>query len=167
MTPNNLKIRPQIREITATLDSSDSIDTDLKTLYCHLNFQKCTLTVEELQIWSLVKKKWRARQWSPQNTWLQVDYLCTDGLIIWKFQNAVCTATSHFDKCHHIRCLRTEFAAKHGKAPLSLTTRWWMEPDFGSCQSPDISRSHLYRGTTAWTHQPRYIESTLYIEDRC
>ena len=71
--------------------------------------------------------------------------------LIWKFHNAVCTATSHFDKCHYIRCLRAEFAAKHVKAPLSLTTRWWMEPDFGSCQSPDISRSHLYRGTIAWT----------------
>ena len=26
-----------------------------------------------------------------------------------------------------------------------------MEPDMGSWQSPDISRSHLYRGTIAWT----------------
>ena len=44
--------------------------------------------------------------------------------LIWKFQNAICTATSTFDKCHYICCLRAEFAAKHGKAPLSLTTRW-------------------------------------------
>ena len=71
--------------------------------------------------------------------------------LIWKFQNAVSTATTHFDKCHYIRCLRAEFAAKHAKAPLSLTMRWWMKPDFGFCQSPDISRSHLYRGTIAWT----------------
>ena len=26
-----------------------------------------------------------------------------------------------------------------------------MEPDFGSWQTPNISRSHLYRGTIAWT----------------
>ena len=26
-----------------------------------------------------------------------------------------------------------------------------MEPDYGSWQTPDISRSHLYRGTNAWT----------------
>ena len=71
--------------------------------------------------------------------------------LIWKFHNAVCTATSTFDKWHDIRCLRAEFTAKHGKAPLSLKTRWWMEPDLGSWQSPDISRSHLYRGTIAWT----------------
>ena len=70
---------------------------------------------------------------------------------MWKFYNAVCTATSTFDKWHDIRCLRAEFTAKHWKAPLSLTTRWWMEPDLGSWQSPDISRSHLYRGTIAWT----------------
>ena len=71
--------------------------------------------------------------------------------LIWKFYNTVCTATSTFDKWHDIRCLRAEFTAKHGKAPLSLTTRWWMEPDLGSWQSPDISRAHLYRGTIAWT----------------
>ena len=71
--------------------------------------------------------------------------------LIWKFYNAVCTATSTFDKWHDIRCLRAEFTAKHGKDPLSLTTRWWMDPDLGSWQSPDISRSHLYRGTIAWT----------------
>ena len=37
-----------------------------------------------------------------------------------------------------------------------------MESDFGSWQSPDISRSHLYRGTFPWTHQQRYIGLTLY-----
>ena len=31
-----------------------------------------------------------------------------------------------------------------------------MEPDFGSWQTPDISRFHLYRGTIAWT-QPTAI----------
>ena len=82
--------------------------------------------------------------------------------LIWKFYNAVCTATSNFDKCHDVRCLRAEFAAKHGKSPLSLTTRWWMEPDLGSWQSPDISRSHLYRGTIAWTPPTAiYLEYTV------
>ena len=71
--------------------------------------------------------------------------------LIWKFYNAVCTATSTFDKWHDIRCLRAEFTAKHGKAPLSLTTHRWMEPDLCSWQSPDISRSRLYRGTITWT----------------
>ena len=72
-------------------------------------------------------------------------------VLIWKFQNAVCTATSHFILISVIIFVVYELAAKHGKAPLSLTTRWWMEPDFGSCQLPDISRSHLYRSTIAWT----------------
>ena len=96
------------------------------------------------------KQNGGAWQRSPQNTWLQVDIYAQTALI-WKFYNAVCTATSTFDKWHDIRCLRAEFTAKHRKAPLSLTTRWWMEPDLGSWQSPDISRSHLYRGTIAWT----------------
>ena len=62
-----------------------------------------------------------------------------------------------------------------------------MEPDLGSWQSPDISRSHLYRGTIAWTpinrdisglhciwsdpslnyHQayPRHISKTIHQEN--
>ena len=62
-----------------------------------------------------------------------------------------CNARSNFDKFHHISCLCAEFAAKHTKAPLLFITRWRMESDFGSWQSPDISCSHLYRGTIAWT----------------
>ena len=58
---------------------------------------------------------------------------------------------SNFDKWPYIRCLRAEFAPKHTKAPFSLTMCWKMEPDFDSWQTPDISRSHLYRGTNAWT----------------
>ena len=86
--------------------------------------------------------------------------------LIWKFYNAACTATSNFDKYHYIRCLRAEFTAKHGKAPLSLTTRWWMEPDLGSWQTPDISRSHLYRGTIAWTPPTTiYREYTVFPQN--
>ena len=49
----------------------------------------------------------------------------------------------------NIRCLRAEFTAKHTKALSLLTMRWKMEP--GSWQLPDISPSHLYRSTIAWT----------------
>ena len=51
MTQNGL-IRPQIREITATSGSIDFIDTNLiqKTLNCHLNFRKCTQTVEYIAV---------------------------------------------------------------------------------------------------------------------
>ena len=90
-----------------------------------------------------------------------------------------CNATSNFDKCHDILCLRAEFA-KHTKAPSPLTTRWKTWPgfwlmavarldrharlkvmcfywllnalrDWFAGLSPDISRSHLYRGTFPWT----------------
>ena len=92
-------------------------------------------------------------------------------LSLGKSTKRFCIATSNFDKCHYIRCLRAEFAAKHPNVPLSLTTRWKMEPDFGSWQTPDISRSHLYRGTIAWT-PPTAIyraytvpwKDSLYIE---
>ena len=83
MTQNRL-IRPQISEITATSVSIDSIDTNLiqKPFNCHLNFRKCTLTVEYiavLRVATLIfcENKMAGRR-TPQNTWLQVDYLCTD-----------------------------------------------------------------------------------------
>ena len=39
-----------------------------------------------------------------------------------------------------------------------------MEPDFGSWQTPDISRSHLYRGTIAWTPPTAiYRAYTVYV----
>ena len=39
-----------------------------------------------------------------------------------------------------------------------------MEPDFGSWQWPDISRSHLYRGTIAWTPPTAiYREYTVLV----
>ena len=89
------KIRPQICKITATSGFIDSTDTNLlqKPLDCHLNFQKCRWQLNisrfyELQLWSLVKTKRRVRQRSPQNTWLQVDYLCTDDFNL-KFYHAV------------------------------------------------------------------------------
>ena len=133
------------------LDSRDSVDTDLKTLYCHLNFRKCTLTVEYIAVLRVATLIFGENKMAGTTAISAKLIIYAQMALIWKFQNAVCTAKSHFDKCHYIRCLRAEFAAKHGKAPLSLTTRWWMESDFGSCQSPDISRSHLYRGTIAWT----------------
>ena len=45
-------ILPQIHKITATSGSSDSIDTYViqKPLDCHLNFWKCTLTVEYIAV---------------------------------------------------------------------------------------------------------------------
>ena len=83
--------------------------------------------------------------------------------LIWKFHHVVLQCKSNFDKCHYIRCLRAEFAAKHEKAPLPLTMRWKMEPDFCSWQPPDISHSHLYRGTIAWTPPTAiYREYTVF-----
>ena len=71
--------------------------------------------------------------------------------LIWNSTAQFCNGRSNFDKCHYISCLCAEFAAKHTNSPLSFITPWRMESDFGSWQSPDISRSHLYRGTIAWT----------------
>ena len=46
-----------------------------------------------------------------------------------------CNAMSNFDNCQYIHCVCAEFATKHTKAPISLITRWKMEPDFGSWQT--------------------------------
>ena len=165
------KIQPQIREITATVDSSNSIDTDFKqkTLYWHLNFRKCTLTVEYIAVLRVATRDplWKQNGGNDSDCrkihcFKLIIYAQT--ALIWKFYGGVCNATLNFDKCRYIRCLCVAFAAKHTKAPLSLTARWWIEPDFGSWQSPDISRSHLYRGTIAWTPPTAiYQEYTVFV----
>ena len=50
--------------------------------------------------------------------------------LVWNSTTRFCNATSNFDKCHDILCLRAEFAAKHTKAPSPLTTRWKTWPGF-------------------------------------
>ena len=83
-------------------------------------------------------------------TWLQVAYLCTDGFSLefyhaFVMQRQILINVMIFfayalnlplntQRPHH----RSQRAGKLGL-------------DFGSWQSPDISRSHLYRGTFPWT----------------
>ena len=54
-------------------------------------------------------------------------------------------------KDHTTLCLHAEFGAIHAKPPLSLISRWNKEHYVDFWQPPDISRSHLYRGTFPWT----------------
>ena len=54
-------------------------------------------------------------------------------------------------KDHTTLCLHAEFVVTHAKPPLSLISRWNKEHDVDFWQPPDISRSHLYRGTFPWT----------------
>ena len=62
--------------------------------------------------------------WWKQNAWFQVDYFKAKCMVSsWLFMHRQHDATSNFDKCHYIRCLHAEFAAKQAKAPLSLVTR--------------------------------------------
>ena len=75
MMQKRFKIWPQIRQITAMSGSIDSIDTNIIQKTLGLNI----LRFYKLKLWSLVKTKWQVGQRSLQKTWLQVDYLCTDG----------------------------------------------------------------------------------------
>ena len=54
-------------------------------------------------------------------------------------------------KDHTTLCLHAEFGATHAKPPLSLISHWNKEHYVDFWQPPDISRSHLYRGTFPWT----------------
>ena len=73
---------------------------------------------------------------------------------------------SNFDKCHYIRCLHAEFAAKHTKAlSSSLTTRWkisgaWFWPMTWYNRAPTYIAVPLLG-----PRQTRYIGSTLYLEN--
>ena len=54
-------------------------------------------------------------------------------------------------KDHTTLCLHAESVATRAKPPLSLISRWNKEHDVDVWQPPNISRSHLYRGTFPWT----------------
>ena len=150
------EIRPQIREITATSGSNDSINTDViqETLDCHLNFWKCTMRVEYiavLRVASLLKTKWRVGQRSTQNTWLLVAYLCTDGFNLEILPRG-------FVMQSQILINVIIFVAYVLNLPLNTQRPYHRSQpagklglNFGSWQSPDISRSQLYRATIAWT----------------
>ena len=151
MMQNGL-IRPQIRGITATSGSIDSIHTNLiqKPLDCHLNFWKCTLTVEYIAVLRVATLIFGENKMAGKTT-ISAKYMAFKLIIyaqttlIWNSTAQFCNARSNFDKCHYISYIHAEFAAKHTKVPLLFITRWRMESDFGSWQSPDISRSHLSR----------------------
>ena len=127
-----------------------------KTDRLYLNFRKCTLTVEYVAVLWVATLVFGENKMAGRTT-ISAKYMALSWIFMHRrlqFGNSTtqfCNATSDFDKCHYIPCLHAEFAVKHTKAPLSLTTNWKMEPDFGPWQLPDISCSHLYRGTIAST----------------
>ena len=86
-----------------------------------------------------------------KTTQLQVDFLCTDGFNSEILPRGFVIQHRILINVNIFIALCAEFATKHTKAPLSLTTHWKMEPNFRSWQTPDISRSHLYCSTIAWT----------------
>ena len=145
------------------------MDTNLiqKLLGCHLNFQKCTLIVEYivvLRVATLIfgENKMPGRTTiSAKKTWPQIDFLCTDSFNSEILPLFLVMQSQIWINFNIFVAYVLNLLPNTQRPQLSLTTRWKMEPDSGSWQMPDISRSHLYRGTIAWTHQPRYIESTL------
>ena len=109
------------------------------------------------------KQKWRVGQRSTQNTWLLVAYLYTDGFNLeivtcgFVMQRQILINVIIFVAFVLNLPLNTQRPYHHSQLAGKLGL------DFGSWQSPDISRSHLYRGTIAWTPPTAiYIGSTLY-----
>ena len=110
-------------------------------------------------VWSLLKTKWWVGQRSMQNTWLQVAYSCTDGFNLEILPRG-------FVMQRQILINVIIFIAYMLNLPLNTQRPYHRSQragklglDFGSWQSPDISRSHLYRGTIAWT-----LPTVLYRE---
>ena len=86
-----------------------------------------------------------------QNTWLQVAYLCTGGFNLEILPRG-------FVMQRQILINVIIFVAYMLNLPLNTQRPYHRSQrtgklglDFGSWQSPDISRSHLYRSTIAWT----------------
>ena len=87
--------------------------------------------------------------------------------LVWNSTTPFCNATSNFDKCHDILCLRAEFAVKHTKAPSPLTTRWNLAWILAHGSRP-IYRAPTYIAVPFHgPHQPRYIGLTLYMYTLC
>ena len=159
--------------MTAKSGPSDSIDADViqKRLNCHLLFRKCTLTVEYialLRVGTLIFGENKMASKKPISAKIHGFKLniYAQTALIWNFTTRLCNATSIFDQCHYISCIRAQFAAKH-KGPLSLITRWrivWsLILDHGSRPMPYKSHSHLHRGTIPWTPPTTIYREYIYI----
>ena len=70
-------------------------------------------------------------------------------------------------KDHTTLCLHADFVATHAKPPLSLISRWNKEHDVDFWQPPDISCSHLYRGTFPWTPTTTIYRAYIVIVTTC
>ena len=93
-----------------------------KPLDCHVNFLKCTLTVEYIVV------LWVATLIFDENklagrTAISAKCMTSSWLfmhrrpMIFKLYE-VCNATSNLDKYNYIRCLRAESQAKYAKKPI-------------------------------------------------
>ena len=120
-----------------------------KLLDCHLNFRKCTLTVEYIPvlrvaalIFGVVKTKWRAGKWSPQNSMASSWFLCTDGF------NSEILPRGFVMQCQILINVNIfvayELNLPHTKSLLLLAMRWkfWLMTDARYISLPLISRYH-------------------------
>ena len=142
-------------------------DWTKKTLDCHLNFWKCTLTVEYIAVLRVATLIFAENKMAGGTT-IYAKYMASGCLFMHRwlwFGNSTtrfCNATPNFDKCHYIRCLCAEFAAKH-TGPITAhkaleNLAWILAHD-----SRPIYRAPTYIAVPLLgPHQPRYIWSTLY-----
>ena len=110
-----------------------------------------------------MKTKWRAWQRSPQNTWLQVDYLCTDGFYFGKF-------TTRFVLQCQLLISDMIFVAYELNLPLNMEKPHYRSQRAGEWgliwahDSRPIYRALTYIAVSLLgPHQPRYIGLTLYL----
>ena len=112
-----------------------------------------------------MKTKWRVGQWSPQNTYLQGDYLCTDGF---NLEILPCG----FVMQRQILINLITFVAYMRNLPLNT-----QKPDYPSqgARKWSLIFAHdsrpIYHAPTyiavplLGPHQPWYIESALYYDN--
>ena len=83
--------------------------------------------------------------------------------LVWNSTSRFCNATSNFDKCHDILCLRAEFAAKH-KGPITAHNALENFAWILAHGSRPIYRAPTYIAVPFHgPHEPRYIGLTLYV----
>ena len=149
-------MRPQIHEMTATSGSSDSINTYFiqKALACHPNFRKCTLTVEYIVVLRVATLIFGENKMAGRTTISTK----THGFKLIIYAKNSENLPNGFVMQRQILINVIMFVAYMLNLPLNTQRSHSRsqragkrEPDLASWQTPDISRSHLYRGTIAWT----------------
>ena len=148
-----------------------------KNVRLYLIFRKCTMTIEYIAVLRVATLIFGENKMAGRTT-ISAKYMPSSWLFMHRrhqFRNSTmrfCNATSNFDKCHYIRWLCPEFAAKHAKSliiahnALENGAWFWLMTVGRYIALPLISRYHCLDPTNrdiSRVHCTCVISNKFYI----